>query len=332
MRETDLSAQGRERQHVTWPALAVIVLTWNQRDLTLDCLESIFALNYPLQQLEVIVVDNGSSDGTARAIRERYPAVTVVENGENLGFAEGNNVGIQHALQGNAEYVMLLNNDTVVDPDMLACLLAAMEAHSGVGIVGPKMLYYHQPGVIWCAGNQINWHTGTTIRLHAEQTDNGLDDSPQEVDFITACGACFRRQVIEEIGLLDSRFFIYYEETDWCHRAREAGWRVLYVPSARLWHKVSAAMGTKTPATEYYMSRNVLLFLAKHRRGLPRLQSLLWAAGRSFLAAAAYTVKPHGGLRLPHRNARLFALRDAAQGRWGKMGRDVAAACQLDKP
>ena len=312
------------------PQVSMIILTWNQRDLTLDCLASIFALDYPLKQLEVVVVDNGSSDGTARAIRESYPAVTVVENGENLGFAEGNNVGIRCALQGNAEYVMLLNNDTVVDPQMLSCLLAVMETESGVGIVGPKMLYYDQPNVIWCAGNQINWHTGRTNRLHAERVDNGLDGSPQEVDFITACGACFRRKVIEQIGLLDSRFFIYYEETDWCHRARKAGWRILLVPSARLWHRVSAAMGTKTPATEYYMSRNVLLFLAKHRRGLPRLQSLLWAAGRSVLAAAAYSVKPHGGRRLPHRNARLLALRDAVQGRWGEMGSDVAAICYPD--
>ena len=147
------------------------------------------------------------------------------------------------------------------------------------------------------------------------------------MDFITACAILLRRQVIEQIGLLDPRFFIYYEETDWCMRARRMGWRILYVPQARMWHKVSAAMGTTSPATDYYMNRNVLLFLAKNRSGLARLSSLARAAGRNLLAVAAYTGKPHQGRRVPNRNARLLALRDAALGRWGKMGPDVAKVC-----
>ena len=126
----------------TFPLVAIIVLTWNQRDLTLDCLASLAEMDYPEDRLQVIVVDNGSRDGTAAAVRERYPHVTVLENGDNLGFAEGNNVGIRHALQGPAEYIMLLNNDTVVDRQMLAELLTVMEQHPEVGIVGPKMLYF----------------------------------------------------------------------------------------------------------------------------------------------------------------------------------------------
>jgi len=310
-----------------YPKVAIIVLTWNQRDLTLDCLASLVELDYPIDWLEIIVVDNGSADGTAQAIRERYPQVTVLENGQNLGFAEGNNVGIRHALQGQAEYISLLNNDTVLDPAMLKELLAVMEADRTVGIVGPKMLYYDQPDTIWCAGNRIDWRTGATSRLQSEQPDSASESEPQQVDFITACAICLRRQVIEQIGLLDPRFFIYYEETDWCIRARAAGWRILYMPRARLWHKVSAAMGTTSPATEYYMSRNVLLFLHKNGQGVRRWRSLVLAAGRNLLAVAAYTAKPHSGRRLPHRNARLLALRDAVLGRWGKMGADVAAVC-----
>ena len=102
------------------------------------------------------------------------------------------------------------------------------------------------------------------MRLQAEEPDTKIDEQPREVDFITACAILLRREVIEQVGLLDPRFFIYYEETDWCVRAHKAGWRILYVPSARLWHKVSAAMGTTSPATDYYMNRNVLLFLAKN--------------------------------------------------------------------
>ncbi len=303
------------------PLVAVIVLTWNQRDLTLDCLASLAEMDYPKDRLQVIVVDNGSRDGTPAAIRERFPAVAVLENGDNLGFAEGNNVGIRHALQGPGEYIMLLNNDTVVDRFMLRELLAVMQARPDAGIVGPKMLYFEPPDLIWCAGNRINWRTGDTIRLRAEQPDKEADGEPQQVDFITACGILLRRQVIEQVGLLDPRFFIYYEETDWCMRGQAWGWRILYVPRARLWHKVSAAMGVTSPATDYYMNRNVLLFLARNRRGLARLCSLVLAAGRNLLAVAAYTVKPHGGCRIPNRNARLLALRDAVLGRWGNMNR-----------
>jgi GT2 family glycosyltransferase len=131
--------------------------------------------------------------------------------------------------------------------------------------------------------------------------------------------------------MLDPRFFIYYEESDWCLRAQQAGWRVVYVPQARLWHKVSAAMGTASPATDYYMARNVLLFIAKHQRGLIKVRLMAQVAGRTLLAIAAYTVKPHGGQRIPNRNARLLALCDALLGRWGKMGVDVAAVCYPQK-
>ena len=295
--------------------------------MTLDCLESLRGLDHPPDRLNTIVVDNGSTDGTSEDIRAHYPSVTVLKNRENLGFAEGNNVGIRHALGDAPDYVMLLNNDTILDPSMLTELLAVVESDPTVGAVGPKMLYSEQPDVIWCAGSSIDWPTGDAVRLQAEQRDTGADEGPREVEFITACAICLRREVIEEIGLLDRRFFIYYEEADWCLRARAAGWRILYVPAARLWHKVSAAMGTTSPATEYYMARNVLLFLAKHRRGVARLYSLILAVASHLRITAAYTAKPHGGQRIPNRDARLMALHDAVLGHWGKMGTDVAALC-----
>ena len=132
----------------TFPLVAIIVLTWNQRDLTLDCLASLAEMDYPADRLQIIVVDNGSSDGTAAAVRERFPHVTVLENGDNLGFAEGNNVGIRHALQGPADYIMLLNNDTVVDRRMLHGTASCHGCSTpDVGIVGPKMLYFEPPDV-----------------------------------------------------------------------------------------------------------------------------------------------------------------------------------------
>jgi GT2 family glycosyltransferase len=310
------------------PLVAIIVLTWNQRDLTLDCLTSLTEMDYPSDCVQIIVVDNGSRDDTVATVRARFPQVTVLENGDNLGFAEGNNVGIRYALQGPAEYIMLLNNDTVVDKQMLTELLTVMKQCSDVGIVGPKILYFKPSDVIWSAGSRIDWHNGGCIRLQADEPDTRIKEQCLEVDFIPGCAILLRRQVIEQIGLLDPRFFIYYEETDWCVRAHRAGWRIVYVPTARLWHKVSAAMGTTSPATDYYMNRNVLLFLAKNQDGLALVRSVVKATARNLLAVAAYTVKSHQGQRIPNRNARLLALRDALLGRWGRMSVDVEKICR----
>ena len=313
--------------HITTPLVAIIVLTWNQCDLTLECLASLAAMDYPSDRLQIIVVDNGSKDGTPMVVRGRFPNVTVLENSDNIGFAEGNNVGIRYAMQGSAEHLMLLNNDTVVDNQMLLELLMVLDLQPDVGIVGPKMLYFDRPKIIWCAGNRLDRRPWLHHRLQADQPDLAEEEQPVEVDYITACGILLRRAVVEQIGLLDPRFFIYYEETDWCLRARQSGWRIVYTPDARLWHKVSAAMGTTTPATDYYMNRNVLLFLAKNRHGPGKWLSLLLTMAHSLRTIMAYTIKPHNGSRLPHRDARLFSLRDAVLGRWGKMGADVAAVC-----
>jgi GT2 family glycosyltransferase len=307
---------------------AIIVLTWNQRAFTLDCLASLAQLDYPADCLQVIVVDNGSRDGTAAAIRERFPAATVIENRDNLGFAAGNNAGIQAALAGDAAYIMLLNNDTVVEPGLVSKLVAVLNEHPEAGIVGPKMLYFEPPDVVWCAGNRIDWQTGKTDRCGAEERDTEAGEPLREADFITAAAILLRREVIEQIGLLDPRFFIYYEETDWCVRARRVGWRILYCPHARIWHKVSAAMGTTSPATDYYFNRNRLLFLAKNLSGLARAVAITRSVVRELITIAAYTAKSHGGARRRNRNARVLALRDALLGRWGKMGADVADVCR----
>lgn len=307
------------------PRVNIIVLTWNQCAVTLECLESLRDQDYP--NVEVTLVDNGSADESVRTIRSQFPEVTIIENGENLGFAEGNNVGLRRALAGDAEYIMLLNNDTVVAPRMIGDLVAAMEADLTIGVTGPKMLYFDQPETIWCAGNRVDARTGESIRLRAEQADDDRDITLLDVDFITACAICLRREVIEAVGLLDSRFFIYYEETDWCARARASGWRVVYVPQARLWHKVSATMGTTSPATEYYMTRNRLLYLAKNGRGIGRLRALAGALFGNARTVAAYTLKAAHRGRRRNRDARLYALRDAILGRWGKMGGDVTSLC-----
>ena len=310
------------------PKLSIVVLAWNQCDVTLACLDSLSVLNYPANRPEIILVDNGSTDDTTRAVQASCPSVSVLTNKENLGYAGGNNVGLRHALVQDADYVCILNNDVRVSPDFLAPLLAACQSRPDVGIATPLVAEAVDSQKIWALGSAVNWKTAEVTRLHAgEPVSVWQFGAPLEVDVASGTAMLVSRQVLEQVGLLDEAFYLYYEETDWCLRARRAGYRILAVPSSVVWHKVSATLGQTSPVIDYYMVRNHLLFIARHAPAADRLRLLGQTVLCDVLTIAAFTVKPHRGRRLPHRNARVLALRDAFLGRWGRMGADVTAIC-----
>jgi GT2 family glycosyltransferase len=317
MKYTDLSK----------PSVTFVVVNWNQYQLTLDCLASLRQQDYP--NFSVILVDNGSHDGSTSIIREVYPEITILENECNLGIAGANNVGIRQALQTDADYIFLLNNDTTVASDMLTYLVEVAESDPGIGMTGPTMLYFDQPSVIWCAGNRVNWYTGDTCRLYENvQIDTLKWTNYQEVDFITSCAVCIKRSAFEEVGLMDERYFIYYDETDWFFRAKQVGWRAVHVPWAKMWHKVSATMGESSPTTDYYMVRNNFLYLSKNLNGIKRISALVIAALRNTKVIVAYSLRNRTAARLRNRNAKLLAMRDAMLGRWGPVSTDVQAMFQ----
>jgi len=307
------------------PSVTAIVLNWNNAPDTIACLASLAQQDYPHR---VLVVDNGSTDDSVARIAGAYPAVEILQTGANLGYAGGNNAGIRKALEDGAEYVLVLNNDTVAERSMLSALVAAMESDASVGIASPKILYYDDPERVWCAGASIDWRTGATRRLGADQQDDPAQDrGPVDVDFVSGCAMLVRREAIESVGVLDEDYFLYYEETDWCVRLASRGWRMVYEPTARMYHKVSATLGLGSPITDYYMNRNVLRFLARNGHGAGRYAAMVRAGSTNLATVAAYTEKLQGGKRAAYRDARLYALRDALLGRWGKMGPDVVAAC-----
>lgn len=224
------------------PRTTVVILTWNGRDLTLDCLRSLEKISTPHTTL--MVVDNASQDGTVAAIRERYgDRVVVVENGANLGYAAGNNAGITRALADGADFILLLNNDTVVDPAFLDHLLAQMAASPDIGIAGPKTYYYEPPDRIWFAGGEVSLWRGTARHVGIRETDRGQYDTPRDVDYVSGCALLARRAVFEKAGLLDTAYRAYFEDTDLCLRAARAGFRIRYVPAAKVWHRISASTG-----------------------------------------------------------------------------------------
>lgn len=247
---------------MTRPFVAVVLLNFNGKADTLECVRSLARLTYPAWNL--YAVDNGSTERIVDEVKALLPGACVVENARNLGFTGGNNVGCRRALDDGAEYVLLLNNDTVVDPGFLEPLLRAMDDPS-VGMATPKIYFYGQDRVFWAYGASVDRLTGRSPHLGVYDADRGQFDSVREVDRITGCAMFVRRSVFERIGFLDDRFFIYCEELDWCLRARRAGYRLHVVKDSVIWHKGHRDSGRAgRPFIVYLQTRNHLLMLRKN--------------------------------------------------------------------
>jgi GT2 family glycosyltransferase len=297
------------------PKVSIIVLSYNAREDMVACLRSLEHLTYP--NVEVIVVDNASTDGVVEAIKSEFGYLTLIETGKNLGFTGGNNVGIQRALEGGADYILLLNNDVVVAPDMIDVMVKAMEADPSIGVSGPTCYYYAQPETIWSAGGTIDWSHGLTSMIGLNELDKGqFGEQPRRVDFVTGCAIMGKRAVWEKAGLLDDKFFMYYEETEWCVRASRAGYGIIYVPQAMLWHKISIEARAASPRTYYYMTRNRLLFLRNTRAGVRTWANTLLEYARTFLS---WTLRPKWADRKHLRSVMWRAFKDYSTGHFGQV-------------
>jgi GT2 family glycosyltransferase len=223
------------------PSVAIIIVNWNRKEDTLACLESLSRVTYPHRR--VILVDNGSQDGSAAAVRERFPQVMVIALPQNLRFAGGNNLGLREVLARGDDFALLLNNDTTVEPGFLEPLVAAAESDPTAGLVGPKILYYSRPSVIWFAGGVLRPSWGYVRHYGLRKLDNGRFDQPRRVSFLTGCCLLIRRDVLQTVGLLDEGYHLYSEDADYCLRAARAGFTLHYQPASRLYHKVSSSTG-----------------------------------------------------------------------------------------
>jgi GT2 family glycosyltransferase len=255
------------------PRVFIIILNWNGKDDTLECLESVYKLDYP--NFTVVVVDNGSTDGSPTAIREAFPEVTSIENGANLGFAAGNNVGIRYALEHDADYIWLLNNDTTIKTDSLAKLVAFAEGHPHVGMLSPTIHYYSEPDTVWFAGGRIDWQNAIGWHLYDAHVFNNL---PVHERYLTGCAVLVRQEVINRIGPLDERFFLYFEDTDWSFRSFEAGYDLAVVPGSMIFHKSSKSVGKKSPRYWFYISQSRLKFMKKHKSRFGRFYLMSYVA------------------------------------------------------
>jgi GT2 family glycosyltransferase len=247
--------------------IAVVIVNWNGRTLLDACLGSVLSQSPPPKL--VYLIDNCSGDGSAEYVRSRWPAVTVIETGANLGFAGGNNVGIRAALAAGADAILLLNNDAQLLPNALDRLAQSLDqGGSNLWAIAPKIRYRGSPQVIWAAGGKFDWWRGVVVDRGWNEHDVGQYDQAQQVDSATACCLLVRSIAFQVVGLLDESFFMYFEDADFAARIAKAGGKIAYEPAAGVLHDVFGSSGgvrnRPSPLALYYSTRNRVQFIRRH--------------------------------------------------------------------
>jgi GT2 family glycosyltransferase len=258
------------------PLIYAVTLNWNRPQDTLACVESLLAQTY--LNLTVLVVDNGSIDDSIEQIEGQFPQVELIANSANLGFAGGMNVGLRRTLAAGAAFVLIVNNDTLLAVDMVETLWGVAQASRAV--VAPIIYYADEPQRVWSLGAQSHPLTLEAKGGVRGQVDMGQWTAVIPCDFVPGCAMFFPREALEEVGLFDEHFFMYYEDSDLCLRLRREGWPILSVTAARMWHKVALSSGGSDSVNErYWMARSSVRFFSKHARWWQWPIILFWRMG-----------------------------------------------------
>jgi GT2 family glycosyltransferase len=244
------------------PKISIVILNWNGKKDTIECLSSLENLNY--SNYDIVVVDNGSTDDSIEVIKSNFPNIILIENKKNLGFAEGNNVGVDFALKNGADYLFLLNNDTIVDKDILSEYVNAMNAQKNAGILGAKILRYDKRDIIDHLGGKWNGKKAEFESFANGEKDSDQYDDMKLVDYVCGCAIFVKREVFETIGNLEPRFFLIWEESDFCYRAKKANFEIWTAPKAKLYHKISQSFTGGKPQMQYYWWRNRLFWIERN--------------------------------------------------------------------
>lgn len=306
-------------------SVAIIILNWNGWRDTIECLESLYQNNYQNYSV-IVVDNNSDDESVQKIkeycngeIKVESPffnydsskkpinfvettpnldikihdfksssgSLILVKNDKNEGFAEGNNIGIRYAINNlNSDYILLLNNDTVVDKNFLVEMLKVAENDDKIGVAGPKIYYYDEPNKIWFAGGKISWKCCRGLNIGNNEIDTWQYEKVTEVEYVSGCAFLIKKEVVEKIGLFEKIFFLYFEEIDWTLRASKFDYKSVYVPKGRIWHKVSrSGGGIKGKVGLYYITKNRWLIMKK------------WAKTTDFLFFIGYQAV--GALILP---------------------------------
>ena len=243
------------------PSVAIILVNYNGYDDTVECVKSLLGVRYT--NYKIYVVENGSSDSD-RFKKDDFlnKNAILMYSEKNLGFSGGNNIAIQDALKKQFDYILLLNNDTIVEAGFLNALVEQFKNNSGTGAVTGKIYYYYDRERVWSAGGTYDRTTGLTVQFSG--IDNESFDEIKEITFATGCLLMVSSEVIKQVGFLDESYFLYSEDSDYCQRIMDAGYKLFYTPHSVIYHKVSASTGDRSPLQQQYMMRNNLYMIKKY--------------------------------------------------------------------
>lgn len=261
--------------------VAIVIPTWNRRRDLLRCLTTVEQLDY--SHTEVIVVDNGSTDGTADAVREQFPRIEVIELPENMGAVGASNIGFRRAIELNAHYILRLDSDTILASDYLSKLVAAASTKPEAGLFVGKIFYLDDPERIWSMGARFRGFIRGTVEIGRGEEDGPQYREPFEVDLAWSTGFLLTRSALDRAKGFDPDFFVYFEEVDLCLRLRHAGQEIWCVPEARMWHQLAELK--PSPWIAYQWARGKMLLFRKHSRGLKKLTLFAYAYLYAFLRA-----------------------------------------------
>ncbi len=308
------------------PKVSIILLNWNGWQDTIECLESIYQIDY--SNYCVVLVDNASEDNSIKKIKDYCEGkleiksnyfdykitnkpfkiveftekeimnselsekpfigtsnkeLIIINNDKNHGFAKGNNIGIDFVLKDlKSDYILLLNNDTVVDKSFLDVLVNFGEENQKVGILGPMVCDYNEKNVIQSAGALICWKTGRIILLHENELDDGNLSNRIDVDYVEGCALLIKKELLTDLKLLREDYFSYWEETEFCVRVKKLNYDITCIPTAKIWHKKSKTVKKITGFYEYYYMRNMFLFMKEHSKSSDYVIFLLYFFGIRF--------------------------------------------------
>lgn len=273
--------------------IAIVIVNYNNEKDTIECLNSISRLTIKNFNLSVVVVDNGSTskfkiNTNDIRVKLKVQELTILVNQKNIGFSGGNNLGIKHALKKNNDYILLLNNDTILDKNLIEELIKVFNSDEKIGIVVPKIYFakgfeFHKDrykkqdlgNVIWYAGGKIDLKNIIGYHKGVDEVDNGQYNRTEETDFATGCCMLVKKEVFKQIGLFDEKYFLYYEDSDFSERVKKLGFKIIYCPKAMLWHKnAGSAGGSGSLLQDYFITRNRLLFAMRYAQFRVKLSLL----------------------------------------------------------
>lgn len=252
----------------------IVLVNYNGYKDTIECINSLKKISY--KNYKIVIVDNASSDDSLNILKQEINDCVIIESEKNLGFAGGNNLGIKYALDHNAYYIMLLNNDTLVEMDFLDNMLNSFNKDDRIGLVGCKIMYYPEKNIIWYGGGYIDWFKFIGAHYEMRQVDRGQCDKEKEIDFMTGCCMLIKKEVFEKIGLLPEDYFMYFEDVDFCMKVKNAKYKIWYNPKAVIYHKVGLSSGGEESCFSIeWCTRNRFVFMNKYKNNVSRFNFTL---------------------------------------------------------